>query len=691
MKRALHTDRALATSLPAHRSRQQRPLVHALRLVLLGTALGAATAHATPGVIPLAGLDGRNGFRIDEFGRQFEAQFVSAAGDINGDGIHDLVIGLPSDNVFAGRTCVVFGRTSGFPASFSLTLLDGSNGFCLEGVSERDDSGIAVSDAGDINGDGIDDLIIGATRADPNGVESAGSSYVLFGRTTGFTANIALSALDGSTGFRLDGIAADERSGGSVSAAGDVNGDGIGDVIIGANGSDTNGTDSGSSYVVFGNTTGFPAVFPMNTLNGATGFRLDGAASDASGRSVASAGDVNGDGIDDLIIGAPNASAASGRSYVLFGRAAGGFASLIQLSSLDGSNGFRLDGVAAGDVSGVSVACAGDVNGDAIDDLIIGALGASPNGVASGSSYVVFGTDAVFPASIPLSSLDGNNGFRLDGIAANDQSGRSVSTTGDLNGDGIDDLIVGAHQASPEGSGNAGSSYVVYGRRTGFPSIIPLSGLDGSSGFRLDGAMFADFSGRSVSSAGDVNSDGLDDLIIGAPFARPIGSSYVVYGARDRIFGDGAEAVNIDLRYPRFAVRNSFIGSAVRWQNGATCNCDFAPFDLNLYNTGGNLALFWPVAGMNGGVASGTVYSVLQPGAVVGPSSTFSTDAGTAATVNWRNGADGYLGFRFVNADTGLVNYGYARIRTTAPTGYPVELIDFGVNLTGQAVTIPAQ
>jgi hypothetical protein len=300
------------------------------------------------------------------------------------------------------------------------------------------------------------------------------------------------------------------------------------------------------------------------------------------------------------------------------------------------------------------------------------------------------------PGAIPLAGLDGRNGFRLDGVAELDQSGRAVSAAGDINGDGIDDLIIGAYRADPSGD-DSGSSYVVFGRNAGgFASAIHLSTLDGSTGFRLDGVAAENLSGITVSVTGDINGDGIDDLIIGAHLADPdgvnlAGSSYVVYGARDRIFRDGADDANIDLRYPRLEVRNSFIGSALRWQNGATCNCDFAPFDLNFYNTGGNLAFFWPVAGMNGGVASGTVYSVLQPGAVVGPSSNFSTNAGTAATANWRNGADGYLGFRYVNAGTGLVTYGYARIRSTAPTGYPVELIDFGVNLTGQAVTIPAQ
>lgn len=320
-------------------------------------------------------------------------------------------------------------------------------------------------------------------------------------------------------------------------------------------------------------------------------------------------------------------------------------------------------------------------------DLLIGAFGADPNGSSSGSSVG-------FPAAINLSALNGSNGFRLDGVAENDESGSAVAGAGDINGDGIDDLIVGARFADPNGSAS-GSSYLVFGRRGSVAPIFALSSLDGSNGFRLDGVANNDSSGAAVSAGGDINGDGIDDLIIGAFNAgtkgTASGSSYVVYGARERIFRDGVEDQNIDERFPRLQVRNSFIGSALRWQNGATCNCDFAPFDFNLYNTGGNLAFFWPETGLDGGVANGIVYSVLQPGAVIGPSSSFSGDATAAATANWRAGVDGYLGFRYVNSETGLLTYGYARIRTTAPTGYPVEVINFGVNLTGQAVVIPAQ
>ncbi len=364
-----------------------------------------------------------------------------------------------------------------------------------------------------------------------------------------FAATIALSSLDGTMGFRLDGVAASDLSGFSVSNAGDVNGDGIGDLIVGASGADPNGFNSGSSYVVFGSRTGFSAAINLSSLDGTTGFRLDGAvANDQSGISVSIAGDVNGDGIGDLIVGAwgadPNGS-GSGSSYVVFGSRAG-FSAAINLSSLDGTTGFRLDGVAASDVSGRSVSNAGDVNGDGVGDLIVGAWGADPNGSNSGSSYVVFGSRAGFSAAINLSSLDGTTGFRLDGAAAGDTSGRSVSNAGDVNGDGFGDLIVGAASADPNGS-NSGSSYVVFGRASfADTSTIALSALDGTTGFRLDGAAANNRNGFSVSAAGDVNGDGFSDLLVGAPYASPTGSSYVVYGRAptEAVTRTGTEARN---------------------------------------------------------------------------------------------------------------------------------------------------
>lgn len=146
---------------------------------------------------------------------------------------------------------MVFGTTAGFPGAIEVSQLDGGNGFRIDGVSGLDRAGFAVHGAGDVNGDGIDDILIGAVNADPNGYAS-GAGYVVFGRSTGFTSTLQLAALDGSSGFAIQGQSANDNAGSSVGAAGDVNGDGIDDIIVGAPGSDANGYGSGASYVIFG-------------------------------------------------------------------------------------------------------------------------------------------------------------------------------------------------------------------------------------------------------------------------------------------------------------------------------------------------------------------------------------------------------------------------------------------------------
>jgi hypothetical protein len=222
-----------------------------------------------------------------------------------------------------------------------------------------------------------------------------------------------------------------------------VNGDGFGDLLVGARLADPNGTYSGASYVVFGQAGGFGINLDLSSLTGATGFKISGeAANDFSGSSVAAAGDVNGDGFADLIIGASSADPngdGSGASYVVFG-AAGGFAANLNLSGLTGATGFQISGESGADRSGVSVSAAGDVNGDGFADLILGAEGADPNGSYSGASYVVFGRD--YRGDVDFLGGAGNNSFTGTAAAENLIGGRGNDTL--AGGGGADVLIGGA-------------------------------------------------------------------------------------------------------------------------------------------------------------------------------------------------------------------------------------------------------
>jgi Ca2+-binding RTX toxin-like protein len=391
-----------------------------------------------PPNIDVASLDGTNGFRNP-------AALGRALGDVNGDGFDDIVF------VHDGATYVLFGKASGFPASNDLGTVDGTNGFKIDGLPSP--AGIRTDAAGDVNGDGLADIVVGS---------DSGSTYVVFGRASGFDPTLNLASLDGSNGFRMNGGA--HRS---VGSAGDVNGDGFDDVNV--------GTPYGSpaAWVVFGKAAGFPAVVDLGELDGSNGFKFT--SSDGAGGTTTSAGDINGDGFDDAFF---NAWAGSG--YVVFGKASG-FPAHIDASTLDGTNGFRLTDVSTW------LAPAGDVNGDGLADMIV--LGASREG------YVLFGKAAGFPAVSSAQSVDGTNGFRI----ANSGNTPWVDGAGDVNGDGFDDVIVGSYSGC----------WVVFGKASGFTSDIDVTTLDGTNGFSITRP------GLLAARAGDVNDDGFDDVVVG--------------------------------------------------------------------------------------------------------------------------------------------------------------------------------
>ena len=488
-----------------------------------------------PAVLPLASLNGQNGFKLDgENNNDYSGFSVSAAGDINDDGHADLLMSAfeyPAGSQ-KGRSYVVFGDPGvGSNGHILLASLNGTNGFKLDGENNADRSGYSVSTADDMNGDGHADLLMGAF-AYPAGSQK-GRTYVVFGGPgVGSSGDTLLSSLNGTNGFKLDGENNIDYSGVSVNAAGDINGDGYADLLIGAYAYPA-GTFKGRSYVVFGGPgVGSSGDLLLSSLNGANGFKLDGENNDDyCGQSVSAAGDINGDGHADLLIGAYSypMNGGKGRSYVVFGGPGVGSSGDLLLSSLNGANGFKLDGENNGDYSGQSVSAAGDINGDGYADLLISAYGYPMNG-GKGRSYVVFGGPGVGSSGdFLLSSLNGANGFKLDGENNNDFSGHSVSA-GDINGDGHADLLIGAY--GYPANGGKGRSYVVFGGPgVGSSGDFLLSSLNGANGFKLDGENNNDLSGHSVSAAGDINGDGIVDLLVGASnYSNGTGRSYVIFG-----------------------------------------------------------------------------------------------------------------------------------------------------------------
>jgi hypothetical protein len=219
----------------------------------------------------LATLTGNNGFAIGGFvgdSSLVPSPSVSTVGDLNGDGKADLVVGAlgadPGNRTNAGAAYVIFGEASNWPANFNLTTLNGTNGFVIEGLAAGDKLGASVSTAGDLNGDGKDDLLVGARYASPGNRALAGTVYVIFSQVSDWPANFDLTTLTGTNGFVIEGLAADDRLGTSVSNAGDLNGDGKDDIVLGANAVDAGGrADAGAAYVIFGqNTTVIPTPTP---------------------------------------------------------------------------------------------------------------------------------------------------------------------------------------------------------------------------------------------------------------------------------------------------------------------------------------------------------------------------------------------------------------------------------------------
>jgi serralysin len=370
---------------------------------------------------------------------------VSQLGDFNGDGIDDVAIGDSGISLAAtgsGAAYILYGETGTIDQS-SLWTLDSSAATKVSGSSFAEGaSGFrGLSSAGDMNGDGYDDLLMSSyLSVGPNG--QFGLAYVAFGRSDQ-PGTILGGKLDGSEGFIFKNPNAVSLVGRTLSGDSDFNGDGYSDIVIGTY------TDA---HVVFGHGGAFDADLQGPELNGATGFTFVG-----SSFTVGQGGDFNGDGFDDFVLSNPSATidgkSDSGAVYVVFGKEAG-FPSTFNISQLDGSNGFRVVGM-AGYTVGEAVSLAGDFNADGYDDLLIGAPG-------KGSAFVVFGHEGSSSVDLSLSDIAGVNGFRILGASSSDRTGSGVSTA-DLNGDGFDEIVVGSASGSSQ-IPMGGTASVIYGK-----------------------------------------------------------------------------------------------------------------------------------------------------------------------------------------------------------------------------------
>lgn len=474
----------------------------------------------------LSDLDGNNGFRLAGITeKDYSGSSVSSAGDFNGDGFNDFMIGAPKadpNGSRSGSVYVVFGQSTYPNSLFPLSALNGKNGFRIDGLEEYDQLGVPVNSAGDVNGDGFSDLIISTRNA--GNLYGSGISYVILGRSFPIE-SFNLSELNGKNGFRLVGENEYDYSGHSVSSAGDINGDGFDDLIIGAPGTYANKIAS-SCYILFGKSSSFEATINLSELNGKNGFRIDGPLTSRTGQQVRKIGDINGDGFDDIAFYSLNYETESYASiHVLFGKASNFDANVnvnVNVNDINGKNGFSINGARISHNPG-------DINGDGFNDLVISTY---PDSFKSLSFvYVIYGKNAEFPRTLDINNLSPNDGFQLTIPGLTGNIGNLISI-GDFNSDSFDDLIIEIF--AEYGNDDPKISYVVYGQPSNLVTEINLSNLKGSDGFQVNRDN-QDIFARSINNIGDINGDGFDDLIIGAAYADPdgkynAGSSYVLFG-----------------------------------------------------------------------------------------------------------------------------------------------------------------
>ena len=446
---------------------------------------------------PIAGFWGRDTFSytvVDPAGLESEAE------------VHIMVLPVPL-------------RLAEIPESAA--------GFVLDGGGPGDRLSAVLAGLGDINGDGLDDLLIGAPGVDQGRIDN-GRAYVALGHED--PEDLSNEALGGGElGFVIDGQGDGDRTASAAAGAGDVNGDGFADFVVCGPWADTaGGEESGRCYVVFGRSE-FGANLSLGALVGGDGgFVINGgAAAGRAGISVAGGGDVNGDGLDDLIIGGPSFAELEldrGRAWVVYGRTGGAPVELSEVAA--GEGGFAIDGLSAFGWAGASVAMAGDLNGDGLGDVLVGAPFATVDDADySGQAYVVYGGgDGTIDLLYQIA----------DGRALH--FGRALAGVGDVNGDGVDDIAIGAPEAKASKLYREGEVYVIFSDGASTGTLDARLLVDEGRGLRITGEpQLYGLAGLTIAGAGDLDGDGLTELLIAAPDAdvgaqASAGRIYVVFG-----------------------------------------------------------------------------------------------------------------------------------------------------------------
>ncbi len=409
------------------------------------------------------------------------------------------------------------------PSSIDVANLNGSNGFNI--LFERENQGaFSTSNAGDINGDGIEDFIVSNPIERPDNFNAnVGRAYVVFGSENGFPSVFDLADLNGANGFYINGFDEPFLLGTHVSGLGDVNGDNIDDIIVSATRFDENyfNAEAYGAYVIYGSTN-FPQEVDPALLDGNSGFKISTIPVIAASPLVSAAGDINGDGLNDILLGDPFVVLSNtAKAYVLFGDT--DFPPVKDLADLDGSDGFIFQGSLP--FTGSGLAGGGDINNDGFDDIMIG---------AQNTTYVLYGKTTSYSSVIEPDDINGANGFIIN--EPNSLLGTHMSFLDDINGDNINDMILGAPLADPDGITDAGKAYVIFGKSGNFGPSFDLSGINGNNGFIIRGINAGDNLGSDVVNVGDFNGDGLTDIMIFAddvdePPNSGVGASYVVFGS----------------------------------------------------------------------------------------------------------------------------------------------------------------